>query len=31
MNKIGYLREETKDECQEDTTENKADELLTSL
>ena len=26
-----YLREETKDECHEDTTENKADEPLTSL
>ena len=26
-----YLREETKEECQEDTTENKADEPLTSL
>ena len=26
-----YLREETKEECQEDTTENKADKPLTSL
>ena len=26
-----YLREETKEKCQEDTTENKADEPLTSL
>ena len=26
-----YLREETKKECQEDTSENKADETLTSL
>ena len=26
-----YIREETKKECQEDTTENKADETLTSL
>ena len=26
-----YLREETKEECQEDTTKNKADEPLTSL
>ena len=26
-----YLRKETKKECQEDTTENKADEPLTSL
>ena len=28
---ISYLREETKEECQEDTTENKADEPLASL
>ena len=26
-----YIREETKKECQEDTSENKADETLTSL
>ena len=26
-----YLREETKEKCHEDTTENKADEPLTSL